>query len=308
MSDKPLVSVVINCLNGASYLREAVDSVYAQTFSDYEIIVWDNASTDNTGEIAQSYNHALRYFRGEKTIPLGAARNLALRQCQGEYFAFLDCDDIWEPRHLERLLEAFTDDRIGLTYTDVLNVRNDREHPICRLSEKLKPASGDVFFDMVGGVYVNPSMAMVRRSVLDDVGCFDESYDFVEEAELFLRIARKYRFGYINEPLTVYRYHEGNFSNRFVSQQAETLRFRAELLERYPDIRQRLPHLEQEWMFNFHARNLRWYVASRDYVRATSALLSVTWQGVRTPGYAWARLKAYLNRLTGKTPTADWLG
>lgn len=308
MGSKVLVSVVINCLNGAPFLAEAIDSVYAQTFSDYEIVFWDNASTDNTDEIAQSYDHNLRYFRAEKTIPLGAARNLALQQCEGEYVAFLDCDDIWEPQHLERLLEGFTDDRIGLTYTDRLNILNDRDHPICRISEIVKPASGEVFYDILPGVYINPSMAMVRRSVLDDVGCFDESYDFVEEAELFLRIARKYWFGYINEPLTVYRYHEGNLSNRFISQQAETLRFRAELLERYPDIRERLPHLEQEWMFNFHARNLRWYAGSRDYLRATSALLSVTWQGVRTPGYAWERLKAFLSRLTGKAQTADWLG
>src|SRR5207248_1446661 len=134
------------------------------------------------------------------------------------------------PTYLEAQVNGFSDERIGLVYTDRLNIQDDRGHPICRMSENVKPASGDVFFDIVAGVYINPSMAMVRRSVLDDVGYFDESYHFVEEADLFLRIARKYRFAYIDEPLTIYRYHKGNFSNHFVSQQTETLRFRQEVL------------------------------------------------------------------------------
>src|SRR5262249_3494638 len=111
----------------------------------------------------------------------------------------------------------------------------------------------------------------------------------------------------IDEPLTIYRYHEGNFSNRFVNQQAETLRFRAELLKRYPDIRERRPHLEHEWRFNYHARNFRWYLSSRDYAGMIESLAFILWHGLKRPAYAWERFKAYLNRLTGNTPIADWL-
>ena len=100
-----LVSVIMNCYNGEKYLREAIDSVYSQTYKDWEIIFWDNASTDRSAEIAKSYNSKLKYFRGEKTIPLGAARNKALEKCSGDYVAFLDCDDLWMEDRLKKQME-----------------------------------------------------------------------------------------------------------------------------------------------------------------------------------------------------------
>ena len=118
----PVVSVIMNCLNSSRDLREAMDSVMAQTFTDFEIVFWDNGSTDESPAIARSYGEKVRYFRGETTVPLGAARNLALAQARGRYIAFLDCDDLWRPRKLElqtALLEA--DDRVGLVSTDTVS-------------------------------------------------------------------------------------------------------------------------------------------------------------------------------------------
>ena len=85
----PLVSVIMNCYNGSSYLGKAIDSVYAQTFSNWEIIFWDNASTDESGTIARSYDERLKYFRTEKNSPLGEARNSALSKVSGKYIGFL---------------------------------------------------------------------------------------------------------------------------------------------------------------------------------------------------------------------------
>ena len=98
---QPLVSVIMNCYNGEKYLREAIDSVYAQTYKNWEIIFWDNASTDTSAEITNTYDSKLRYFKGEKTIALGAARNKALEKCSGEYISFLDVDDMWIEEKLE---------------------------------------------------------------------------------------------------------------------------------------------------------------------------------------------------------------
>ena len=97
----------MNCLNCEKYVREAIDSVYAQTYPDWEIIFWDNASLDSSGEIAKSYDERLKYFRGDKTIPLGRARNLAIEKAKGEYIAFLDCDDMWLSDKLEKQVEIF---------------------------------------------------------------------------------------------------------------------------------------------------------------------------------------------------------
>jgi len=91
----PLVSVVMNCYNSDSFLKEAIESVYNQTYSNWEIIFWDNASTDNSANIAKSYDERIKYYLAPKTTPLGEARNLALSYTTGEYVAFLDCDDIW---------------------------------------------------------------------------------------------------------------------------------------------------------------------------------------------------------------------
>src|SRR3989304_6187690 len=101
------VSIIMNCLNCAKYLREAIDSIYAQTYKDWEIIFWDNASTDDSAVIAGNYDGRLRYFRDEEVVPLGKSRNLAMEKAGGEYIAFLDCDDKWMPEKLERQIPLF---------------------------------------------------------------------------------------------------------------------------------------------------------------------------------------------------------
>ena len=108
MSSQPRVSVIMNCYNSDEHLRSALDSVMKQTWTDYEVIFWDNCSTDTSPQIARSYGDRVRYFRGTEKVPLGAGRNLAIARARGEYIAFLDCDDLWEPDKLERQLGSLT--------------------------------------------------------------------------------------------------------------------------------------------------------------------------------------------------------
>ena len=100
LSSTPLVSVIMNCLNGEQYIKEAIDSVYSQTYSNWEIIFWDNNSTDNTSKITKSFDSRLRYIKSETCLPLHNARNLAIDECRGEIIGFLDADDIWLPNKL----------------------------------------------------------------------------------------------------------------------------------------------------------------------------------------------------------------
>ena len=102
MEQKSCVSIIMNCYNGEKYLREAIDSVYAQSYKHWEIIFWDNASTDRTSQIAQSYDSRLRYFRAKVNTHLGPARNMALEKAKTTYIAFLDSDDIYLPNTLSR--------------------------------------------------------------------------------------------------------------------------------------------------------------------------------------------------------------
>ena len=100
MARRPTVSILMNCLNGEPYLREAIESVFAQTYQDWEIIFWDDASTDESAKIAKSYGKKVHYFRGLGGMPLGYSRNCALEKVRGHRVAILDCDDQWRSTHL----------------------------------------------------------------------------------------------------------------------------------------------------------------------------------------------------------------
>ena len=91
------VTVLINCYNGERYLKEAIDSVFAQTYSNWEIVFYDNNSNDKSAEIAKSYGDKVIYIKGEETVPLYHARNIAFPHCKGDVIGFLDVDDLWLP-------------------------------------------------------------------------------------------------------------------------------------------------------------------------------------------------------------------
>ena len=108
MKNEPLVSVVMNCLNCSEFLKSSLESVYAQTYKNWEIIFWDNASCDDSYKIAKSYNSKLKYYHVDQTVPLYEARNFAIEKCEGELIAFLDCDDIWINTKLEKQVKMYS--------------------------------------------------------------------------------------------------------------------------------------------------------------------------------------------------------
>ena len=120
-SEKPLVSVIINCFNGEKYLREALDSIITQTYNNWEIIFWDNQSTDKSAEIFKSFKDSrLKYYCASSHADiLYEARNYALKKTNGDFIAFLDVDDWWLPNKLEKQIPLFDDPDVGLVYGNV---------------------------------------------------------------------------------------------------------------------------------------------------------------------------------------------
>ena len=241
----PAFSVIMNCLNCAGDLREALDSVVAQTCEDWEIVFWDNGSSDASPAIAQSYGEKVRYFRAEKTVPLGAARNLAIARAEGRYIAFLDCDDVWLPEKLERqkmLLDA--NPRLGLVSTDTEMF--DGARVLNRLFAHARPERGRVFRALMTRQWVSMSSAVVRREALDGLKdaqgqsvaphWFDESLNVCEEADLFYRIAHDWEVDHVQgEALTRWRVHGANTTFRKFGQFAdETLRILQKHQDLYP--------------------------------------------------------------------------
>ncbi len=214
MSSVPTFSVIINCLNAEKYLREAIDSVYAQTFSDWEIILWDNCSTDDTAGIAKGYDERLRYFKGEKTIPLGAARNRAIEKSQGRFIAFLDSDDWWFEKRLEKSLQAFSDEKIGLVYANCSIVySNGKEKAL--YPDDWEPPRGKIFSKLMERPFINFQSVVVRRDLLNCMDhWFDETLEVAEDLDFLLRFSLLADAVGLPEKLCSYRIHSESFTWR----------------------------------------------------------------------------------------------
>lgn len=211
----PRVSVIMNCLNCQEFVREALDSVRAQTYAQWEIIFWDNASQDASGAIARSYGDLrIRYCRGEQTIPLGAARNQAITQARGEFIAFLDCDDRWLPEKLALQLEYFDlHPEVDFVYGNYFRLLGEKR--ASRPALKGDQPSEKVFAVFLKHYPVNLQTVLVRRSALNRLdGLFDPTLEVSEEYDLFMRLLYGSDAGYIGRPLAEYRIHAGMASVR----------------------------------------------------------------------------------------------
>jgi glycosyltransferase involved in cell wall biosynthesis len=200
----------MNCLNGERYLREAMDSVFAQTHRDWEIVFWDNASTDASADIAKGCGERVRYFRSEETCPLGKARNLAIAQAKGDYVALLDCDDVWLPDKLDKQVPlGDADPSVALIYSDSFFVDQDGA-VLGRYFKQAPPPPGDAFMGLLTRRNFIPCLTVVmRRTVVEKVGGFNPALGYAEDFDLFLRILREHKAAYVNEPLAKYRIHGG---------------------------------------------------------------------------------------------------
>lgn len=127
MNSLPLISIVVNCFNSDKYLEIALDSAISQTYKNWEIIFWDNQSTDNSASIVNSYNDdRIKYFYAPVHTPLGEARNLAIEKAQGLWIACLDCDDIWHKEKLQFAFEEWNNcehkDSVALIYSKTVYI------------------------------------------------------------------------------------------------------------------------------------------------------------------------------------------
>ena len=212
----PDVSVIMNCYNGERYLRAAIDSVRAQTFADWELIFWDNASTDSSADIARSYaDPRIRYSRGDENVPLGAARQLAVAQASGAWVGFLDTDDLWLPHKLERQLAAVAGTDYLLCYAGIDEIAPDGA--LIRTILPLYP-SGEQLEAQLFQFDINMVTPIVRRSTLERHGiAFDPQITASEEYNLFMRLAAHGAFCSLPEVLGQWRISPGSLTDRAIS-------------------------------------------------------------------------------------------
>jgi glycosyltransferase involved in cell wall biosynthesis len=212
--DRPAVSVIIPTYNSASFLRETIESVLGQTYSDFEVIVVDDGSTDETERVMRSFGARVSYVKQENR-GVSAARNHGIKLARARYVAFLDSDDLWVPQKLAEQIPLLDEDpEIGLVYSDwaVVSKRGATE-PSFHTSRPA--ASGHVFNELVQTGFILTSGTVVRRSCLDDVGDFDESLSVAEDYDLWLRISYRWKVAVVNKALVIKRSWDGSLSTNF---------------------------------------------------------------------------------------------
>lgn len=204
------ISAVIPAYNAERYVAAAVDSVLAQTYPAFEVIVVDDGSIDGTAAVLTRYGNTIRYIRQENRGE-PAARNSGIRNATGDFIAFLDADDLWTPDKLQLQAEYLQAHKnCALVYSDMATfsetgtvLRSFRER------FKFPFVAGKIFTQLFSRNMFGSGSVVFRKSCVDVVGWFDESLLIGSDYEMWLRITRHFEAGYVDKALLLYRQHPG---------------------------------------------------------------------------------------------------
>ncbi len=196
-------SIIMPAYNSAPYIAQSIDSVFQQTFDDWELIVIDDGSTDNTVDIVNGYGDRVRFLR-QKNQGAAAARNYGAQEAHGTWLAFLDSDDIWMPDKLEKQMELT--DRYNWSCTD--SVFFGHNHDGTTRSSDVSPhTSDDVLSTLVVNNFIGTSTVLMKKSVFFECGGFDQSLKALQDWDLWLKVASKHSLGYVADAAVRYRVH-----------------------------------------------------------------------------------------------------
>lgn len=196
----PLVSVIIPTYNRVQYLERALHSVLDQTFSDYELIIIDDGSTDDTNLLLKKYKKRIRIFSILHS-GVSAARNFGIEKSHGEWITFLDSDDFWLPEKLEKQMEYMrSNPKMLISQVGEKWIRNGK---FANPMNKHMKHSGWIFKESLPLCIVSPSAVIIHSKIFKDIGNFDVGLTVCEDYDLWLRISRKYQIGLIPETLIV---------------------------------------------------------------------------------------------------------
>ena len=210
---EPLVSILMNCYNGEKYLREALDSIIDQTYENWELIFWDNQSTDNSANIVLSYNdHRIKYSYSKTHTLLYEARNLAIEKSLGGYLAFLDVDDYWNPTKLEKQMLVFSkSSEVAIVYSNYY-FKNEIKNTFKKVNKKILP-EGMIVDELLRNNFICLLTVLLNRNFINEPDkVFDPSLHIMGDYAMAIKISSKHKVSCVQEPLATYRWHGGNES------------------------------------------------------------------------------------------------
>ena len=211
--NQPLVSIIINCYNGEKYLKDAIESVIAQTYKNWEIIFWDNQSKDNSAKIFNSYkDHRLKYYCAPTHSEiLYKAKNDALKKANGDYIAFLDTDDWWTPEKLQKQIPLFDDPEVGLVYGNVWIFYQKKNKK--KIYKKGILPTGKILNKLLNNYVISSPTYIVRKFSIESLDySFNDNFHIIGDFDISIRIAARWKISCIQSPIAYYRKHGENLS------------------------------------------------------------------------------------------------
>ena len=210
--NRPLVSVIINCHNGETFLKTCIKSVLDQTYKNWEIIFWDNKSTDQSAKIAKSFkDKRIKYFKSNQFERLYRTRNLAIKKSKGRYICFLDTDDLWHKNKISSQINLIKRKNYRIIYTN-FTIKNENTKKSYS-PYKVKLPEGFITQDLINQYCIGILTIMIDKKIFKKYK-FNERYDVIGDFDLFLKLSKEYEIFAIQKSLAKFRVHEKNFSSR----------------------------------------------------------------------------------------------
>ena len=216
MDKRPLVSILMNCFNGELYLEEALISVIKQSYSNWELIFWDNKSTDRSLKIISKYNDKrIKIFTSSEHTNLGEARKKALNNAKGDYLAFLDVDDIWYEDKLASQIKLFDEANVGITFTNSVYFSYKRKKNLYKSKNNFTLNTSQLitnYFLSLQSIIID--LKKLRNLDYD----FDAQYSHISDFDLIVRLSTISKIKYLNKVLSGWRIHRNNesFKNNYL--------------------------------------------------------------------------------------------
>lgn len=215
MKSNKLVSIIMTCHNGEAFLHEAVTSIINQTYCNWELIFYDNNSTDKSEKIIRNFNdQRIKYFTTSKLVNLGTIRKLAYSKCQGSLISFLDVDDYWSEYKIEKQIKIFEIKKnIDVVYSNYSKIENNTISK-AKLILHSGYCQNEIILSYIKGLPITPWMTlMIKRSSIEKLDySFDDKTHIISDFDLIIRLSMFCNFDYTTEYLAYYRVHQNNES------------------------------------------------------------------------------------------------
>ncbi len=205
------VSIIMNCYNGENYLDESLNSVINQTYKNWELIFYDNCSTDKSVTILKKYkDKRIKYFKSKKKINLGLARKKALSRAKGDFIAFLDTDDIWKKNKLNKQLKFFNNEKIGFTITNSIFFSKFKSKNFYSLKRNFEKK---VFYKLIENYFISFDTVIIKSMYLKKLNhMIDEKFNIIHDMDLLIRLSDICEMKYVPFSLSKWRMRGESFS------------------------------------------------------------------------------------------------